>query len=329
MSLNKRIALLFDTNYLYIDEDKTTNPYEINFDTYHKFNKTLEFLRLNEKIEIFIPELVLYEKISHQKQKLKNQMPSIEDQTDYYSKLRKKYFYELSIIHIPFNKNMLFNDIFKMALDMKPPFSSDEEYDKGFKDSILILSLFEFAKYHHYDEYILVTNDKGFTENIESLQKLMKDYCSISCEIDEKSLNIIKNENFAKNFYKKYGLFSDLRKYLDETLIEEIEDNYSRTSNIITDYDYPIKYYDILYDQTRIYQIDENLYEVEIFISIAPDYIDDHIPYLGDDEKISQWESYYLEQIDEKWKHALNDFKYNIDYEPFIWDESFLNDEYP
>ena len=313
MSLNKRTALLFDSNFFHVDEQKPFNSNKLNLDSYSKFDRTLEFLRLDETIDIYIPELVLCEEISHHKRKFKKLNKSVTVTDDYYNILKLHHLPELNMIPIPSDKKKLFKDIFKMALDKQPPFSDDEEYDRGFKDSIILLSLFEFAKFHSYDEYMLVTNDKGFIKNTTSIQKFLKKYVSSIRKINEKSLTIMNLDNF-KVFYDKYNIFSDLREYLDKKFFYEIDDNYSRSPYIFAGYDYPIYSHDILYDKTRIYQLDENLYEVEIFISVTPEYNDDSIPYLGED--ISQWESYYFEKTTDGWKYYLDDYRYEIDYEP-------------
>ncbi len=57
-----------------------------------------------------------------------------------------------------------------MAIDKQPPFPNENKSDKGFKDSILICSLFDFAKKTNFDRYILVSTDKGFTNNIDELK---------------------------------------------------------------------------------------------------------------------------------------------------------------
>lgn len=341
----ERIALFFDTNYLFDDGRKGFSPNELNLDSYYKLNKTLKFVKLNDTITLFVPELVLCELLAQHKRKLKalignnsNSLDvlkdiSIDDFDDetienHYKSLKDKYSCELNVVDMPSDKAKLFDYIFEMSLYKSPPFPDSNESDKGFKDSIILLSLFEFAKFHHYEEYILISSDKELVENEEMIQSNFKQYCDDFEDVDEKSLKFKTESNFNKEFYDAYDLFLNLRQYLDETLFYEIDDNYSRAYYISVDHDLPIKDYYILYDNTRIYQIEDNLFEVEIFISIEPNYDEDPllVPY---EETIFQKECFWLEKVDGKWKHELYYYIYNIDYEPFIWDESFLNDEYP
>ena len=212
-----------------------------------------------------------------------------------------------------------------MALDKLPPFPSGKGSDKGFKDSILLLSIFDFAKYHNYDEYVLVTNDKGFTNNVGELQN---HFAKEVIDVNKNALKFMNSAEFHTCFYNEYGLFKDLRNFLDKTFFWDIEDNYSRATYISVDHDVPIADYTILYDNTIIYQCDKNLFDVEIFISIEPNY-DEDLLLVPDVETIYQKECFFFKYCTDDWKYELYDYYYDVDYEPRIDKESFFNDEYP
>jgi len=76
-------------------------------------------------------------------------------------KLKNDYYNQLNIINIPSDRNKLFNEILNMSLNKNPPFIEGKS-DKGFKDSILFLSIEKFAEENLYDKYVLFSKDKAF-----------------------------------------------------------------------------------------------------------------------------------------------------------------------
>ena len=72
---------------------------------------------------------------------------------------------------IPYNQNeSLFQQVLDRVYKKTPPFlSADIASDKGFKDTLIWLSLLDYFKTNGEVEVVFVTNDKGFLNNAEAL----------------------------------------------------------------------------------------------------------------------------------------------------------------
>lgn len=343
MSASEKIAIIPDTNYLYMDEKRKDDFSKLSLKRYHKIKNSFEFLEISGKIEIFIPELVLLELLAQYKRDLKREIKTYENQKKKLNdllesktesdididtqceKLKEKYLHELRIIHIPKEKSRLFDEIFEMALDKKAPFSKADKSDKGFKDSILFLSFLEFAKKTRYDQYIFISGDKGFLDNIEEVESRFEMYSLHP----RKKLQIKDEDGFEEWFNEKYGLYEDLRQIIDEKFIPDVEYKYSRHGTIEIEHNkFMIDYCDFIKNQTRIYQKSENKFEVEIYFSIDLNFTGHHPDELygmEDMENITQKEVYLFEKIKDYWDCTLCEYDYSIDYEPY---EEY-DDHYP
>lgn len=84
------------------------------------------------------------------------------------------------------------NEVFTKVLDRVfkkvPPFSSaDGASDKGFKDTLIWLSLLEYFKSKGEDDVVFITNDKGFRNNADALCKEFKEYTGKTIELKDSS----------------------------------------------------------------------------------------------------------------------------------------------
>ena len=347
MGAIENIVIIPDTNYFYIDEQKNQDFSTLSLKRYDKIIKSFEFNESDIPVKIFIPELVLNELLSQHKRKLEREIKKFKkiqkrflgfnikctnlndiNIEEHCKELEKRYLKELNIINIPKDKEKLFNNIFKMAIDKQPPFPNDDKSDKGFKDSILLCSLFDFAKKTNFDRYILVSTDKGFTKNIDELKNRFSNYCGK----DKSNFEIIPGDEFDSWFNEKFGLFEDLREYLDDTFFKIIDDKYCRASHIsFGNGELPIEDYYLSRKKTIIYQVDEGRFEVEIFllvyVNLSNDPVDGIFYEKNNEYSVHQNETFIFEKTETGWKHNLEEYTYSIDYN--IWDESFINDEYP
>lgn len=342
MNIHDNIAIIPDTNYFYIDEKRKEDFSKLSLNRYYKIRNSFEFLEIPGEIKIFLPEVVLLELLSQYKMDLEREIKKYNKQTRKLNKfiehvnelkidiekhcreLEKKYLEELDIINIPEDKTKLFNEIFKMALDKKAPFVKEDNSDKGFKDSIILLSLLKFVNESSFDKYIFISNDKGFKNNIPEIQSKFSKYTSNPKE----KLQIIDEKGFEEWFNEEYELYPDLRKILDEKFIPELDFNYNNNASITINCNkFIIDSCDFIKNQTKIYQLNENEFEVEVYFLVDLNFSGHHPDELYGIEytNIIQRETYIFEKNEDKWNCKLNDYEYNIYYEPY---EEY-NDHYP
>ena len=169
-------ALIFDTNFI-IEHSKDLNT------VVEKLSKTYE---------VFVTQLSIDERISQQyldlkakydnAKKIANEMKSfaklefIKDFEDAYSStktwIQNNYTQLFQNKIIPFSKSEeTYAEIIDRVYKKKAPFIAKSS-DKGFKDTILWLSLIEyFSNNNNFESILFVSNDHGFTENAEILRK--------------------------------------------------------------------------------------------------------------------------------------------------------------
>lgn len=290
MQSSIEIAIIVDTNVFTPSNNKTRDLSVLPLEEYYKILKTLKLNDLEYEIEIFFPEIVLLEMISHHEQKLikeLGQLKKINEELDnfedisitgfinfnyenYCDELKKKYLKDLKIIKIPSNKSLLFDYILEMSLKKKPPFI-DGKSDKGFKDSILFLSLLEFAESKIYDKYVLFSNDKGFINNKNKLKSQFSNHVNRFRKFEGyDKLEIINNQNIMNYIDEEFKLFRLLREYLENNFFNELSEKYENANYIELDIfkEYEICSSEILGSDVVIHQISDIEFEVEIFISV-------------------------------------------------------------
>ncbi len=182
-TMTYKIVIVFDTNTLRGSENKSIN--DLNIFAVERLRK---FIDDNEvtTVELCFPEIVLeewtvfkkdqikkfvenahsslkkLEEIDHKEVKLDS--VDIEKKTEEIKyKIIEKY--KIKIIPIPKVDTL---DIIKRAIIKKAPFKKESKSDAGFKDSVIFLSIKEDALKYGKGEvcYFLVTDDKGFTEEV-------------------------------------------------------------------------------------------------------------------------------------------------------------------
>lgn len=330
MSSNNKIAVIYDTNNFFPSENKVFDLTQLNFEKYYKLKKTLRINGLENKVELFFPEIVLLELIQHHELRLKKELQKVKELNEKFNnfpnitikgfdeinvkkfceELKQYYIEELKIIPIPENKIKLFDDILEMAINKYPPFikknkNNKTSSDKGFKDAIIFLSLLEFKKETNYDEYIIVSDDEGFDKGKEVLKK----------KFNIKhlgNLEIIKNDKLSEYINNKYELFKDLRQYILDEFIDTIFDEYERNKHVNIDNDnLIIRDYSFIKDYMQINQLNAEEFELEILFLVSIDCRTKDCYFRGE-EIIPQKEKYLFKKNNDQWECKSTQRRYEL-----------------
>ena len=230
--MENKIALIFDTNFI-IEHSKD-------------LNSVVEKLR--KSYEVFVTQLSIDERISQQYLDLRANYDKIEKlateikpfakvdvlvEFDKCFESRKKgiqnnYDTLFSGKIISFSKSQeTFSEIIDRVNKKTPPFIKGTS-DKGFKDTILWLSLMDyFSKNSEIDSVLFVSNDHGFTENADTLKKEFNSKTSLTIEIENNDfLNKLVQEK--KEVELKSNVMDDLKLEELNELRHEIQRIMSR-----------------------------------------------------------------------------------------------------
>lgn len=141
MTPHNKIAIVYDTNNFISSKNKVFDLTKLNFEKYYKFKKTLKMNGLEDKVELFFPEIVLLELIKNHENRLNNEIINFKNLNKKFNNfpdtsitgfekinvellcenLKLKYINELKIIPIPEDKTKLFENILEMAINRYPP----------------------------------------------------------------------------------------------------------------------------------------------------------------------------------------------------------------
>lgn len=236
--MSDKIALVFDTNFVIAKINILT-------DVCHK---------LSEIYNIYITDVSIQERISQKYIEMKDRYTQIDKFITEYSDLVeiniKKTFdekYEIRKNKVIksyqelFGKNIIkFNpksDTLNILMDRvykkTPPFSNNgKESDKGFKDTLIWLSILEHFYNNGEEKIIFVTDDKGFRSNSNIL-------CEEFCNYTGKVIEIVENNFYEKITENTEDIQEIEPKPLPEVnlLREKIHETISALRYIIVDYD--------------------------------------------------------------------------------------------
>lgn len=224
--MKAKVKIVVDTNYIY------------TMDT-NRLSRAID--NMNKIGDVYIPKVALDELVQRDIQSIRdihnnlNKTGSISEIVqiknigkkeinkvrEYYINLFDNNIIELSTVKI--------NEMYTRALIKKPPFMKKKgSSDKGFKDSLLWLSVLE-DDHSEYDEIIILTNDNGFIDSKNDLQNefknkhdihisFMREFNKLS-EVDKKSSdnsetdseNIIESNNQLKivEDFKQLEIYRD------------------------------------------------------------------------------------------------------------------------
>ncbi len=187
----KKKAFVFDTNFVVGLEN-------------HDLTTVVK--NLSDRFTVYAPQFSINERIAQQQLELKKKYGDLEKGIKDYkgiatiniyapfekSSIRKKESIQRGYEHlfrehiIPFSIEIsVFTRLLERTYQKAPPFSTDPKAsDKGFKDSLIWISLLDFFKNHGEDTVVFVTDDNGFKNNAEALCKEFKDYTGKSITIE-------------------------------------------------------------------------------------------------------------------------------------------------
>jgi ribosome-associated protein YbcJ (S4-like RNA binding protein) len=223
--------------------EKTTIVLDTNFIISHRADFLDIHKKLSETYDVFVSDISIQERISQAYIELKNKYNNIEKFRTEYSgfveviikrsfeeiyesrknKIRMNYqeFFVDNIIKFSANENSL-NLIMDRVLKKIPPFSTAENAsDKGFKDTLIWLSLLEFFKEKGGDNVIFVTDDKVFRNNSDELCKEFAIYTGKKIEIKENNFfetSTEENEKTKADISKPLPDVTLLRKNIQDKI---------------------------------------------------------------------------------------------------------------
>ena len=209
--LCKRKAFVFDTNFIIenIKLQDVVNNLKDNFTVY------VTQVSIDERIsQKYLKLEKRYERINDLMRNANDiarisLIISLEEKSEKEKEFTQQNYVELFGENIiPFSPD---EDTFRIVLNRLykklPPFLSiDGASDKGFKDSLIWISLLKYFKKNGEDDIIFVTNDNGFRKNVEGLYSefraytgkniIIKDnnYYKTLCDKDESEISQIKNK---------------------------------------------------------------------------------------------------------------------------------------
>nr|WP_192988492.1 PIN domain-containing protein [Carnobacterium mobile] len=144
------------------------------------------------------------------------------------------------------------DDVYRRAITKVPPFNASKSSDKGFKDTIIWLSILNYD-YSNYSEVIFITDDNIFSQYKDELQKEFseKHNKSISIFKDPLSENVVTPEKTSE----KTKISEDNR--MTESYSESVLEDYHKINDFRND-------------------LDQVLNDIIYFISINYDYSQDY-----------------------------------------------------
>ena len=184
-------AFVFDTNFIiqnYNLNDVVKNLNEKGFVVY------ITQVAIDERIaQECIKQRAKYDKLESFKKEVEGfasitiTEPYEKTEKLYKEGMQKKYETLFGANIIPFDRSEKnFNRILQRAYMKVPPFITSGT-DKGFKDSLMWLSILDFFSSNGEDEVVFVSNDNGFKENSERLCTEFRDTTSKIIEIKDNS----------------------------------------------------------------------------------------------------------------------------------------------
>ena len=221
-----KIAFIFDTNFIVqhtnLDEVlKKLNEIYVPYVTQVSIEerksqqcntkkKAYETIR-EAKMQIkSLVELKCQEELDEELEKFRKQI----------QKAYEKHF-EGTIINYDSSSNM-FGIILRRAFDKIPPFNdNDRASDKGFKDTLMWLSIIEFFKNNGENKVIFLTDDSGFINKADVLTKEFEEKTGKKIEIKQNSIFgklIVSKKDKETSLEKEIPNIESIREQLREIL---------------------------------------------------------------------------------------------------------------
>lgn len=188
--MEEKMAFVFDTNFII----QVKNLDEVVANLKDKFSVYVTQISIDERIaQVCREQKEKYDKLEGLQQEyahiatitLKNTYEDIAEKCRKGMQAKYKKIFGANII--PFSKDeKTFSEILGRALQKQAPFSSDPKAsDKGFKDSLLWLSLLDFFKQSGSDHIVFVSDDSGFKKNAKVLTEEFLNFTGKTIEIKD------------------------------------------------------------------------------------------------------------------------------------------------
>ena len=194
--MSEKKAFVFDTNFIVQKNDLT---------------EVID--NLSDHFTVYITQVSIEERIAQQCRELKSRYDEIEKLREKNSDIarislirtyaehewirkaaiQKKYEDSFQDKVIPLIRDgALLSAVFERANKKRPPFSSEANAsDKGFKDALMWESILAFFKENGEQEVLFITDDAGFTKNMEAL-------CSEFNAVTNKCISIRPNSYYRE-----------------------------------------------------------------------------------------------------------------------------------
>jgi len=191
-------------------DDKSAFVFDTNF-IIENINLKEVVENLSERFVVYVSQVSIDERISQKYLELKKKYDkiaqlendyrgiakisitkSLEKRAEAEKQLTQKGYDDLFGAHIiPFERSEdTFSEILDRVYKKLPPFLSvDGSSDKGFKDSLIWLSMLRYFKSNGEESVVFVTNDNGFRKNADAL-------CSEFVSATEKKIEIKDNSYY-------------------------------------------------------------------------------------------------------------------------------------
>jgi len=195
--------------------------------------------------------------------------------------------FNIEILPLPLKTSIL--DLSERAISYKAPF---EKGDKGFKDTLAWLSIIEDSEKNTDFEYILITEDKIFSNDSikkEFTNENKKDIIIIPAdpieEILDEMLNLGFNlEKIKKEVIDKIKEDDNFKNQLEKRALKELSTSNNRLSFFVRPYslspydpEWKSKIVNLIYEDVGANvknNISKDLFEVEINVTFIPKYAD-------------------------------------------------------
>ncbi len=285
-SLEKEYCLVFDTNFIRLNDKDIESFDEFVLHRFDKLNEFLDDYKLSDKITLLIPEIVLLELTHQKKSKLNSWINTIKEYSENFSqikdflnklseidvdkhieKLKQEKIKDLEIVSIPEDKKRLFEEILIQCVEKRAPFIEGDS-DKGFKDAILFISLKEYSVNFSETTFVLFSKDKAFSDDTCS-KKLIEEFSKTG-----NNLKIESNYDVEGFIKKTFKLDVELMNYIYNTIIPKVEEDLSNIKQIkLLDKTFQVSNFEI--DPTSTSQEELNDTQVKLTIVVKISYIDD------------------------------------------------------
>jgi len=198
-------------------ENKSAVIFDTNFIIAHMSNLIEVHQKLSEKFDVYVSDISIQERLSQKYLELEGKyerINKIKSEYSYLAKIEIKRTFdqqvEIDRKHTQKGYSDLFGDniisfepdaeTLKTVMDRVykkiPPFiNAENASDKGFKDTLLWLSLLLYFKDKGNESAIFITNDKGFRNNADVLCKEFNECTGKTIEI--------QGNNFYDDYVKK------------------------------------------------------------------------------------------------------------------------------